>query len=308
MCRTIWDFIVIEDRDAAAVNEIGVTTKPYASWNEIKKMLAKFDRGWIFRCQRYADWSLQTSLETWKKNNWGTKDRTGNLILEQIEEGILLKEFKREANNYFSSSCQKPGNTLEWLALMQHYGCPTRLLDFTYSPYVAAFFAFDECYNKNGAIWCVNADWCKERSVQKYNKEFHKEIKEGKKEEITILADFGKEETFQDFWKNPKALSMVFPVNPAHANERLAIQQGVFLCTGSSQSFKGNIDAMSEGENHYLKYILKIVVSSEARKEAIVDLNRMNINNATLFPGLEGYAKSLKDKFWIEGSLGTSYN
>ena len=37
-----------------------------------------------------------------------------------------------------------PANRLEWLALMQHYGTPTRLLDFTRSPYVACYFALEE--------------------------------------------------------------------------------------------------------------------------------------------------------------------
>src|SRR5438093_2893211 len=37
--------------------------------------------------------------------------------------------------------------TLEWLALMQHYGAPTRLLDFTYSFWIALFFAFEEAEN-----------------------------------------------------------------------------------------------------------------------------------------------------------------
>jgi hypothetical protein len=64
----------------------------------------------------------------------------GQNILK-IEEG-LLREFKRKSS--FSLSRAKPVHRLEWLALMRHYGAPTRLLDWTYSIYVAAFFSLLE--------------------------------------------------------------------------------------------------------------------------------------------------------------------
>ena len=42
-----------------------------------------------------------------------------------------------------------------WLALMQHHGAPTRLLDFTWSPYVAAFFALERTLG-DGVVWAMN--------------------------------------------------------------------------------------------------------------------------------------------------------
>jgi len=104
MYQTIWDFIKQNDRDNSG-SEISYRTKPYASWDEIKKLLAKFDQGWIFRGQRCADWPLQTSLETWKENNKNLLENDCNAgnSLELIEQEIPLPEFKREANNYFSS-------------------------------------------------------------------------------------------------------------------------------------------------------------------------------------------------------------
>ena len=46
----------------------------------------------------------------------------------------------------------KPQEDLEWLCLMQHYGCPTRLLDFTKNPLIALFFASDPGHNVDGEV------------------------------------------------------------------------------------------------------------------------------------------------------------
>src|SRR5216684_3693164 len=46
-------------------------------------------------------------------------------------------------------------DSFHWLALMQHHGAPTRLLDFTWSPYVAAFFALERA-TSDAAIWAIN--------------------------------------------------------------------------------------------------------------------------------------------------------
>lgn len=45
-------------------------------------------------------------------------------------------------------------DTFQWLALMQHHGAPTRLLDFTWSPFVSAFFALERA-TKDAAIWAI---------------------------------------------------------------------------------------------------------------------------------------------------------
>jgi hypothetical protein len=52
-------------------------------------------------------------------------------------------------------------DTLYCLAMMQHHGAPTRLMDWTYSPFVAAKFAAGEGTG-DAAIWCLNAKWCQE--------------------------------------------------------------------------------------------------------------------------------------------------
>jgi len=54
-------------------------------------------------------------------------------------EAEFVAEFQRGARNYLNKD-ELPEYLIEWLALMQHHGAPTRLLDFSRSPFIAAFF------------------------------------------------------------------------------------------------------------------------------------------------------------------------
>ena len=118
---------------------------------------------WVFRGQRDANWKLASSYER-------ARERLGlsklNERLSRISEYTALEEFKRNASHLLP---REPSCQLEWLALMQHYGAPTRLLDFSESPFVALYFALDgrraesedtaksRSGKKNGfSVWAIN--------------------------------------------------------------------------------------------------------------------------------------------------------
>jgi hypothetical protein len=65
----------------------------------------------------------------------------------------MLEQFKSNAHLYLTT-LPRTFKNLEWLSLMQHYGTPTRMLDFTFSPYVAAYFAF-ECGHNDCCIYAL---------------------------------------------------------------------------------------------------------------------------------------------------------
>ena len=75
----------------------------------------------------------------------------------------LLLEFQQGAHQ---SSGFVPlfNEVLDWLALMQHYGAPTRLLDWTRSPYVALYFALEKA-DKESAVWAINREWLENKST-----------------------------------------------------------------------------------------------------------------------------------------------
>ena len=65
-------------------------------------------------------------------------------------------EFQRRAHHYLND-VPPLGECIEWLALIQHYSGPTRLLDFTHSPYVAAFFAMEKAEH-DAVVWAIDTD------------------------------------------------------------------------------------------------------------------------------------------------------
>lgn len=89
-------------------------------------------KGWLFRGHRCPAWTLETSLER-------TSKRCG--IPKADYERAVWKEYRRHAHTY-TTRVPADSDTLEWLAFMQHYGAPTRHLDFSYSFWIALFFPF----------------------------------------------------------------------------------------------------------------------------------------------------------------------
>lgn len=91
------------------------------------------EEDWIFRGQK-IDEGLKTSLEQ-TINDYGLSMEDAPKI-----EGGLMRRFKRQSTSYLKT-IPAEGNYMEWFALMQHYGAPTRLHDWTYSFFVAVYFA-----------------------------------------------------------------------------------------------------------------------------------------------------------------------
>ncbi|HEY0041362.1 MAG TPA: FRG domain-containing protein, partial [Flavisolibacter sp.] len=104
------------------------------SWHEFKLTIHKFSENWAFRGQANAGWMLNNAIE-----------RTDFIRFGNGIEAGFVAEFQRGARNYLSKD-ETPEHLIEWLALMQHHGAPTRLLDFSKSPYIAAYFAFEFCH------------------------------------------------------------------------------------------------------------------------------------------------------------------
>jgi hypothetical protein len=170
--------------------------------------------------------------------------------------------------------------------MMQHHGAPTRLLDFTKSPYVAAFFAFEDPGPQDRAVWALNYAAAAYHAGRVVSREDATnmgttpfEIGSAASEQLRVGPTQ---------WRGLAA----FPVLLSTGPERMAIQQGAFVWPNEiRQSTQANIEAIGR-EN-----IEKIVLPRQMREQAIEDLRYMNITRASLFPGLDGFAASLRNAF-----------
>src|SRR5262245_56300939 len=138
------------DERASVSGRGGMMEIVVSSWNELHEKL--YDSSWDPHISRFrskfayrglsaASYDLKTSLM-----------RVGGPYTEM--ERHLLRNFRKYAHRDAAS-----GDSIwNWLALAQHHGLPTRLLDWTYSPLVALHFVTEQLsdYSADGIIWCVN--------------------------------------------------------------------------------------------------------------------------------------------------------
>ena len=248
-----------------------------ANWPDFKKFITKFGENWAFRGQADTQWGLRNAIE-----------RTDFVHLNNRIEVDFLEEFERGARNYLSKD-ETPSHIIEWLALMQHHGAPTRLLDLTKSPFIAAYFAFEQCFieeEHNIAIWGINIQFLKEKALNILSTEFDEAFHQSK--------NLINESIFEKiFYENNR--SLVFPIEPFRMNRRYSLQQSVFVSTGIAQ--KPLMEQLHFLENDISRSVVKIELPSIEKRRALRDLLQMNLHRASLFPDLDGYAASLRLRY-----------
>jgi len=225
----------------------------------------------LFRGQCDSEWGLQTGLDRLEVTN------------KADAETYIINEFQRRYHHYLPES-HFPASTFECIALMQHHGAPTRLLDWTFSPYVAAFFAVAGVKPGGScALWQIDLKWCADVAAARINNEFGVP---------TTQWDWQDDSAFRKRFLSNRA-AFVAPLQPDRMNERLTVQKGTFLCPGSVKvSFEDNLRAMA-GHIGSGALVSKVIISHSQRVEILTDFQRMNVGEDTLFPGLDGFARSL---------------
>jgi len=231
------------------------------SWEDYLSIISDSPyQNWAFRGQRDASAPLYSAISrylmTFRIDPRAWRD----------QEDRILRIFKRKAI-HFLDHIPSRDDDFEWLALMQDHGAPTRLLDFSWSPYVAAFFALHNA-REDGVIWACNPA----------------EIETAKDVKLGEPGNFRKHVLSN---KN----SVVWLGEPHAMNRRLIAQSGTFLVPGVlDRSIEEILREYSNPEDTLIKFILPAV---KIRDKGMQELYRMNITQATLFPDLDGLARSL---------------
>lgn len=128
------------------------------SFEELHRKLQdyKLSNAWLFRGQG--------------DSTWGLVPKAGRNPYKEINDETYFKSWKRRAREYTNSDFK---NDWEWLALAQHHGLATRLLDWSINPLVACYFAVTSEMEKDGAIYAYkdveHLDLDKNEIFGKYN-------------------------------------------------------------------------------------------------------------------------------------------
>lgn len=245
-------------------------------WSEFVQIIEGWSgfRNWAFRGQADANWSLRSTLSR-------QIDVSG--VCEEawpLQEERIRRIFERKCHLYMDNPPQD--DELEWLALMQHHGAPTRLLDFTWSPFVAAFFALEHATN-DAAVWAINGPllW----AVNSRRKIGRRHIVDADPRDIDIFRKL--------FLPNEHAF--IWQGDPFRMPKRVIAQSGTFLVSGHlGLSIEEIIDRYPGKGELLIKFVFD---TASVREEAMATLYSMNITQATLFPGLDGLARSMAYEF-----------
>lgn len=226
------------------------------NWHEFVKVIDEVfaDKyGYVFRGQSSHHWEIEPTLD--RKLKLFTEEFSNITTYDFVKE-MLLNDFKSNSRG-MKASHSFAKDDLYWWELGQHHGLLTPLLDWSRSPFVAAFFAMSgaEIDGEHPCVWAI-----------------HKNSVKSKTENI-----------------NPSELDIHFHDPISSSNQRLLRQQGLFSISKPLLNIPEWVEENFKDDDCITLY--KFIIKNTDRAQALQFLNKMNINAFTLFPDLDGSAK-----------------
>lgn len=248
--------------------EDGVLTFALSDWKYfdalVNQRLMEFSN-YIWRGQASAEWKLESTLDRALRK--AKKYYSPDVRDEHLEA------FKKAARGRRGANPPAIKSEDEWWALGQHFGLATPLLDWTRSPFVAAYFAFvnEQC---EGAT---------RRAVFAF--------------QHILVADECAKRAKATGGKYERECRLVIPMSDE--NSRLVSQGGLFTRAPDG------VDLETWVREHFKGFpkgiLIKITIPNRCRSQCLRALNRMNINHLSLFPDLYGSSKHCNQGLSIDG-------
>ncbi len=236
-----------------------------SSWNAD---LRRFRSPFAFRGASFVEHDLSNSLL-----------RLAGEDITKLELA-MLRNFRKYAHEQTAGV----DTIWHWLAVAQHHGLPTRLLDWTYSPFVALHFATENPadYGRDGLIWCVNfveANTLLPKRLKAILEEEHSDTFT-----VEMLGEFSSLRAFDALSRDP----FVVFLEPPSLDARILNQFALFSLMPSPSA---RLDVWLDEHPDLCR---RVIVPAELKWEIRDKLDQANISERTLFPGLDGLSR------WLE--------
>jgi FRG domain len=249
-----------------------------SSWEELNTQL--YENTWNPILQRFRSDYAYRGMSLSDKDLTTTLMRLGGNFHEL--EAHLLRNFKK----YARQGSVSDNSEWNWLGMAQHYGVPTRLLDWSYSPYVALHFATEkiDAYDHDGVVWCVNYVQVHKRLPRMLRDVLSRERSNAFTVEM-LTETVPTLRKLERLAKNDFALFF----EPPSMDERIVNQFALFSMMSSPSA---RLDDWLKRQEADL--VRRIIIPARMKWEVRDKLDQANITERVLFPGLDGLARWLR--------------
>ncbi|MGA7874723.1 MAG: FRG domain-containing protein [Desulfoferrobacter sp.] len=248
-----------------------------SSWNELQDEL--FQDSWNPDLGRFRSRYAFRGLSDVRYRLETTLIRLRGKFVEV--ERHLLRNFKKYAHRTVVTR----DSLWHWLSVAQHYGLPTRLLDWTYSPFFAMHFATAnlEHFDIDGVIWAVNYV----KAHQLLPDKLRSQLDEEGANVFTVGMLAESLESFKELADLTEGEYVIF-FEPPSIDDRIVNQFAFFSVMSDPRA------VLDEWLMQHPDIWRKIIIPSKLKWEIRDKLDQANVTERVLFPGLDGLSRWLK--------------
>ncbi len=232
-----------------------------------RETITLFEETTWWRGHAKADWRLEAQVHRKDPENPG----------HSYDERALIGHFVSRAPSRSHKQCPDAHDHFGWLFLAQHYGLPTRLLDWTENPLVAAYFAVERPDDDDdGCIWGLSPSALNANFDGSYG--------------LVQIRDPRVAELAEGAFKGDQSPEATVALDGQEIDPRMLAQMSRFTL----HSNRDPLDLMPDCANWLRRYIIPKDAKATIRKQ----LPAFGIRRSNLFPDLVNLATELKSSFW----------
>lgn len=255
------------------------------TWREFVQWVEKM--GWRparFLCRGEADheWAM---LPSFTREVKGMDIRTAIAVERELRDTFSHLAHLHLPASYLPERRARDA-FLAWWSLMQQHSAPTRLLDWTKSPYVAAYFAVEDLSDKAGVVWAFD----KQKLWSKLNEHEIDAVPREENDYKETPLCFGETD-----------IPLIYSFALKMVTERMFTQQSEFTISTNVFADHGQVIAQILGEAERGVSYTGARIPGAIKREFLGHLRLMNITASALFPGIDGVGRMIREALHLAG-------